>query len=1614
MVTMAVLTTSLSGQTDSTEYDSLPEWGNMMDHYFGLLDESEMPTDFLADRGFFYYPADNFTGMDSIIDTIVNFNQWKAIYGGIFSSAVSADKLPQHWSEWEDLAINDEGQGIIDIPIMHYIYHRLLEDSTELFTHVYLDEDGRLNQVEGDDGPLYHTFEAFAATPYKSVFYDALGFSFKLPYNLFFTNLDKQISNIQIDFSDGSGFQVVDFDEVVSISWDDFGEKLITIKVDYDDATQYIAYSKINLVNNSNNQSSGKWINGAPGYDFIPDEAHYITSGFSNNLGAILQIEFGCGNHNIVKPFIIVEGYNTVEFDGGPRGTQYFDAALNLFRYENNDFPGEFDIWDALQNEGYDIIYIDFDQGDGDLRENSYVVMEAIRWINQQKAANGSTESNIITGFSMGGILARYALLKLEETEPGTHDVRFYYSFDSPHLGANIPIGFQWMVEHLYHSCVKIFGNNICIRDFAPELIDARNVLRRDATAQLVRYYIGKNPGYSRSLRKRTSYTEPIRIDFLSFNNELRNLGMPTETEANFGIANGNAAGEDQGYNSLQKIFDAECQTSYAGCLFTTNGINNKYQFVVHATPGNTTTDFRVYKGKMYHNPLGFLPPIYIATPFEYKMANAHPYDNAPGGVYDLNNFGFDASLIPFQNVNSIIQNFCFIPTVSALNIESEINNPHYSFNPANLVTQSKTNFSEVNVYDPTIYNTGGFGLPAFDSEDHTDLTPSNMDLFELNLFRDHDELTVAANSLIDQKTYNFGTSTVSGIVFKTTNRITSTVRVRGVSSNEGRLCINCDGKIGFDDSSNPSPNGSHVAVSVTQGCNPIGGLIVEDHGVIEIGKNNTQSGELIIRENAFIHFESGSKLVVRNGSKLVIEDGAEFVLDEGVVIELDDHGSLLIVKGKFDIRDNATFTVSGNGRVVFDQNVRSGITSLGVQGLLLDEYWSIGSNTKFVLEGPGSPVNKDHFLLEAHKPVYFKTENGNTFSEVKFKNGRIALHQNALLFSFSPTTLSFVKVNGAYPWVTHGGFRLWNNPGPNLMIGAEFSEGYPGAWFHWVGGGPAIKLIACKFENNIEAMKQDGGSFELLNTDFLNNDYSVDAYNLSGNSLISSCDFTATASGPFSFNFVDGVNLRSQEGASVSISNSRFLNNQRAAQFSNINTRISCSEFTLSENNGITSSNGSLDIGDKAGNKFVNNDSWDIYVTGNYDKTTLFMDNGQNDFAIRQFNQGHYLRGNILNGLPIFLNSSNEIPADNNKMPLFSGIMPVSFRYRPAGGSYTSIYLDIPTNLSTTQNVCSSSTELPLGESGMYRAVVGQSEPGGRVSPYDGPEKDLKVAALDAIINVSFGEEERDDLTALLDLTHLLGLDITDPDNSTGIILAAVYNQMLIALNNCYQYESLTNLGFENPINPSDTLLGVIDIIDNILFSLDATDTLQQAKVFNKNLDKAHAYRVAGYYSQALSILNNSNLWTFSYTQQQRAGYWTCVCEIENDYFNGNISQEQYSSEMESCASQYSGYAYKDQPLEESQSEWGYNVGWDENILNDLFIYPQPVETELILTSSRFMDLEINISINDASGKLVYESKREWQGKELPIHISFLTKGIYALRLESGDKMKIFKVIKE
>jgi len=236
-----------------------------------------------------------------------------------------------------------------------------------------------LNDVVGRTSSPYALHEIVSFSPKKNKFYDKLSHDFRINTDFIRTNVTKTISTIEIDFDNGSGYQTMALGANTKITWSSFGKKILKLKITYTDSSVYHAKSQGDLVDRTGGQ---------PKIGAQYDDSVYIPHPTIPNHGVGLMMSYGCGNNELRKPFIYVEGFNPELF-----GDQFYerDFFKDFDFYETVEWPTGFPLLSELDENGYDVVYVDFERGDGSLIENAKALQAAINWINEEKAANRSS-----------------------------------------------------------------------------------------------------------------------------------------------------------------------------------------------------------------------------------------------------------------------------------------------------------------------------------------------------------------------------------------------------------------------------------------------------------------------------------------------------------------------------------------------------------------------------------------------------------------------------------------------------------------------------------------------------------------------------------------------------------------------------------------------------------------------------------------------------------------------------------------------------------------------------------------------------------------------------------------------------------------------------------------------------------------------------------------------------------------------------------------------------------------------------------------------------------------------------------------------------------------------
>jgi|GEM_PF-1384701 len=428
--------------------------------------------------------------------------QWQSIDRGIRKSGIKS-KAQQQFPDVE--SVIDSYQNLENVvPV------GIIQAEGEWLENYEIDENIKAKRNGYALSKAYRTFDIFNASVLKQKVYSGT-VTFEIVAELFDIRSKGRIKNIKIDLADGQGFRKIQAGDNFTASYNATGEKAIAVKFELDN-NEFISYSVINVVTLKKEQP-----------DIIFDLGSSPANGRTANLnGGRAELFNGC-DRIFDRPVIIVEGFDPTN------QVNIADKRAN-FR--------QADVEESFRSNGFDVIYLDFTNGGADIRTNARVLQDLINDVNSRKTG---TFPLTIIGESMGGLVARWALTDMERNGR-THNVSHFISFDSPHLGANVPVGFQKLLEDI---------NDVNIRDLfnigQGAINEAFTMLNSPAARQMLLRYKGPNP----------------HPDFNNLQNEFNTLGFPQQNGIrNITIVNGSAQGTRQepvnNYNPDDIIFKVD------------------------------------------------------------------------------------------------------------------------------------------------------------------------------------------------------------------------------------------------------------------------------------------------------------------------------------------------------------------------------------------------------------------------------------------------------------------------------------------------------------------------------------------------------------------------------------------------------------------------------------------------------------------------------------------------------------------------------------------------------------------------------------------------------------------------------------------------------------------------------------------------------------------------------------------------------------------------------------------------------------------------------------------------------------------------------------------------
>ncbi|MFJ6757074.1 MULTISPECIES: esterase/lipase family protein [unclassified Streptomyces] len=209
------------------------------------------------------------------------------------------------------------------------------------------------------------------------------------------------------------------------------------------------------------------------------------------------------------RPVILADGFAM----GGSNGHVLYDGL------ENGDYP----FISTLRENGFDVILLGFDDRSASILDNADTAIECIRRTIADREGDAMLT---VGGFSMGGMVTRYALAKMERQRED-HQTSTYLSYDTPHRGAWLPLG----VQAFAHFVKEHWGSTNPVLSLYSDLVNS------PAARQMLRWHVATGTKVTLDV---TAGQDQERTDFLE---ALHRMGDWPQRPRLLGVANGTGTG---------------------------------------------------------------------------------------------------------------------------------------------------------------------------------------------------------------------------------------------------------------------------------------------------------------------------------------------------------------------------------------------------------------------------------------------------------------------------------------------------------------------------------------------------------------------------------------------------------------------------------------------------------------------------------------------------------------------------------------------------------------------------------------------------------------------------------------------------------------------------------------------------------------------------------------------------------------------------------------------------------------------------------------------------------------------------------------------------------------
>ena len=637
----------------------------------------------------------------------------------------------------------------------------ILQSEYDMITDVALQNNSVSKDAQGylvnNGSSIFEKQQLLVASALRAK-HKGLQTTYNLSSSNVFNTSSNSIASIKIDFDDGNNYRAINLNENITVNYLEDGKKLIRFKITLNTGEEFIRSSTIEI-SYSNSDLYSRSSDEITTYNssITPDLSVY---GETTSYPGTGEYELFLSADNILdKPIFLVDGFDP----GDGRSIAGIYDLLNF-----NDGSTTSNLGDIVRDEGFDVVILNFptytrtqdaaviDGGADFMERNAMLLVDLINTINTYKVGN---EQNVIIGPSMGGIISRYALNYMENQNI-IHDTRLWISFDSPHHGANVPIGFQHQFNFLAFGLDDfwILGDQN-VEELQP-IIDG--MLKSPAARQMLTDQFESHITNSDGVTFNSALALPQPNYFKGiFDNRLKNLtttGFP-ELTRNVSIINGSGINNRYQNNTNpassllpgSQILDADINIM--------TGADLKIKTYLTPNAGTQIETSKVHLDFAWWFPLAN-DRINNASSAAPSYSNG--IDAASGGLFDIQSLtaDLDTGGLVGEFLGALSTDyFNFIPSVSGMALET-VNDEISWFDTLAGLTTNDTPF--VNWYMPddnephvTLTNANvAFALTEIIQETLSNLAFEGENLIKIERNPIDNELVIITGNLIDEATF--------------------------------------------------------------------------------------------------------------------------------------------------------------------------------------------------------------------------------------------------------------------------------------------------------------------------------------------------------------------------------------------------------------------------------------------------------------------------------------------------------------------------------------------------------------------------------------------------------------------------------------------------------------------------------------------------------------------------------------------------------------------------------------------------------------------------------------------------------------------------------------------